>query len=121
MCTTSGMTMKDPKRKSKVNVNVVEPVVESDDYYELQKPSETDEKVADKELRESRLVEKVVFVLTSFGVILLSHALVWGHWALPYIYVISTPILVGIKTICYWYVCITRQKHYFWHTVHTEI
>lgn len=60
--------------------------------------------------KESRVLEKTVFVLTSVAVMILTHGLAWAHWILPLIYAVSTPILVTVKTICYWLVHISTYK-----------
>ncbi|XP_045190411.2 uncharacterized protein LOC123547401 [Mercenaria mercenaria] len=99
MCTTDKVKMKDSKSKKKIRVNVHL----TDDYFQLENPADADPqlKPPDKD-SNSRFLEKIVFVLTSVAVILLTHGLTWAHWLLPFIYATSTPILVGIKTICYW-------------------
>lgn len=95
MCTSSNRTVREPKRKKDEHVN------EEDEYYQLEKPEEIPYKETDSG-SESRIIEKVVFVLTSVCVVVLSHAIVWGHWALPWVFVLATPVLVGIRTYCYW-------------------
>lgn len=95
MCTTNKLKDSKSKRKGKVGVEL------TDDYFQIEKSKEANSKPPEEE-NESRTLEKSVFVLTTVAVIVLTHGITWAQWMLPLTYAVSTPILVTIKTICYW-------------------
>ncbi|XP_060559937.1 uncharacterized protein LOC132719979 [Ruditapes philippinarum] len=99
MCTTEKAKIKRCKCKKKGRLTIDG----SDAYFQLENPDEhpQETKALDKE-KNGRVLEKTVFVLTSVGIILLTHGITWAQWILPITFATLTPLLVGIKTFCYW-------------------
>jgi len=52
----------------------------------------------------SRVREKLTFVTSVASVILMAYTLVVVQWLLPYYYVISAPLLIGLRICLYMYV-----------------
>ena len=50
----------------------------------------------------SRLLEKVVFVISISTIVFLAMCIIRFHWLLPYHYSISMPVLIIVRVVMYW-------------------
>jgi len=50
----------------------------------------------------SRLLEKIVFVISISTLVFLAMCVIQLHWLLPYHYSIAIPILITVRVVMYW-------------------
>ncbi|CAC5358543.1 unnamed protein product [Mytilus coruscus] len=77
------------------------------EYCELRKTKSDSDSADDvtifkKEQKKSRLIEKIVHLLSIVTIICLTHGAIYKQWLIPYIYTIVTPILLVIRVVMYW-------------------
>ncbi|XP_052773799.1 uncharacterized protein LOC128212401 [Mya arenaria] len=98
MCTTN----KNGKKSSKIRKRVLgeNGMTESQDYYQLHQDNVDSERSKDNV--EGRTLEKLVYVAATLGILVLTLVVSSQQWAMPFLFAVLSPLIIGIRMIFYW-------------------